>query len=86
MLSHAQEHGQPGLALGDWSEDPAAAQSFFDHANELKLGARAKRPWAGSIGPSTTAVMKQLGVPVDFEAAEASLDSLVEALLGKLGQ
>ncbi len=59
---------------------PSAAQSFFDQAGELKLGAKAKRPLAGSIGPSTTATMKQLGLPVDFEAAEASLDSLVAAL------
>jgi hypothetical protein len=30
--------------------------------------------------------MKQLGLPVDFEAADASLDSLVAALLGKLSK
>ncbi len=64
---------------------PSAAQSFFDQADKLKLGAKAKRPLAGSIGPSTTAAMKQLGLPVDFEAAEASLDALVKALLAKLG-
>lgn len=63
---------------------PSAAQAFFDQADALKLGAKAKRPLAGSIGPSTTAAMKQLGVPVDFEAADASLDSLVAALLRKL--
>lgn len=63
---------------------PSAAQSFFDQAAALKLGARAKRPLAGSIGATTTAAMKQLGLPVDFEAGEASLDSLVEALLKKL--
>jgi uroporphyrinogen-III synthase len=63
---------------------PSAAQSFFDQAAALKLGAKAKRPIAGSIGPSTTATMKQLGLPVDFESAEAGLDSLVAALLAKL--
>jgi uroporphyrinogen-III synthase len=63
---------------------PSAAQSFFDQAAALKLGAKAKRPLAGSIGSTTTAAMKQLGLPVDFEAAEASLDSLVAALLKKL--
>lgn len=63
---------------------PSAAQSFFDQAVALKLAAKAKRPLAGSIGPSTTATMKQLGLPVDFEAAEASFDSLLIALLGKL--
>jgi uroporphyrinogen-III synthase len=65
---------------------PSAAQSFFDQAAALKLAAKARRPIAGSIGPSTTATMKQLGLPVDFEAPEASLDSLVAALLGKLGK
>jgi len=64
---------------------PSAAQSFFDQAAALKLGAKARRPLAGSIGASTTATMKQLGLPVDFEAADASLDSLVSALLKKLG-
>ncbi|HVT74687.1 MAG TPA: uroporphyrinogen-III synthase [Lacunisphaera sp.] len=64
---------------------PSAAQSFFDQAAALKLGPKACRPLAGSIGPSTTAAMKQLGLPVDFEAAEASLDSLVQALQAKLG-
>jgi uroporphyrinogen-III synthase len=64
---------------------PSAAQSFFDQAAALKLAAKARRPLAGSIGPSTTATMKQLGLPVDFEAAEATLDSLVAAMLKKFG-
>ncbi len=65
---------------------PSAAQSFFDQAAALKLGAKAKRPLAGSIGATTTATMKQLGLPVDFEATEASLDSLLEALNTKLSR
>jgi len=65
---------------------PSAAQSFFDQAAALKLGPKAKRPLAGSIGPSTTATMKQLGLPVDFEAAEASLDSFVSALTKALAR
>jgi uroporphyrinogen-III synthase len=64
---------------------PSAVQSFFDQAAALKLGAKARKPLAGSIGPSTTAAMKQLGLPVDFEATEASLDSLVTVLSNKLG-
>jgi uroporphyrinogen-III synthase len=63
---------------------PSAVQSFFDQAAALKLGAKARKPLAGSIGPTTTATMKQLGVPVDFEAGEPNLDSLVSALLKKL--
>lgn len=64
---------------------PSAVQSFFDQAAALKLGTKARKPLAGSIGPTTTATMKQLGLPVDFEASEASLDSLTTALLKKLG-
>jgi uroporphyrinogen-III synthase len=59
---------------------PSAVQSFFDQAAALKLSAKARKPLAGSIGTTTTAAMKQLGLPVDFEAAEPSLDSLVAAL------
>lgn len=73
-------HGADALLFAS----PSAAQSFFDQAASLKLGPKAKRPLAGSIGASTTATMKQLGLPVDFEAADASLDSLVQALVGKL--
>ena len=65
---------------------PSAAQSFFDQAGALKLAPKAKRPVAGSIGPSTTATMKQLGLPVDFEAADASLESLVQGLIGRLSR
>jgi uroporphyrinogen-III synthase len=63
---------------------PSAVQSFFDQAAALKLSPKARKPLAGSIGPSTTATMKQLGLPVDFESTEASLDSLVAALLTKI--
>ena len=65
---------------------PSAAQSFFEQAGVLKLAPKAKRPVAGSIGPSTTATMKQLGLPVDFEAADASLESLVQGLIGRLSR
>jgi uroporphyrinogen-III synthase len=64
---------------------PSSAQSFFDQAAALKLGNKARRPLAGSIGPTTTATMKQLGLPVDFEAPEATLDALLQVLGGKLG-
>lgn len=63
---------------------PSAVQSFFDQAAALRLGKQARRPLAGSIGPTTTAAMKQLGLPVDFEAAEASLDSFIAGLLPRL--
>lgn len=63
---------------------PSAAQSFFDQAAALKLAAKARKPLAGSIGPTTTAAMKQLGLPVDFEAAEPSIDALIAALVKRL--
>lgn len=63
---------------------PSAAQSFFDQAAALKLAPKARRPLAGSIGPTTTATMKQLGVPVDFEAGEPNLESFVDSLRQKL--
>ena len=65
---------------------PSAVQSFFDQATALKLGTKARRPLAGSIGPTTSATMKQLGLPVDFEGAEATLDSLMAALEKKLNR
>jgi uroporphyrinogen-III synthase len=64
----------------------SAVQSFTDQAAALKLAQDAKRPLAGSIGPQTSATMKQVGMPIDFEAKTPSLDALVEALVKKLGK
>jgi uroporphyrinogen-III synthase len=64
----------------------SAVQSFVDQAAALKLGREAKRPLAGSIGPLTSETMKKVGMPVDFEAKTPSLDSLVDALIKKLGR
>jgi uroporphyrinogen-III synthase len=75
-----RNHGADAILFAS----PSAAQSFFDQAAALKLGPKAKRPLAGSIGATTTATMKQLGLPVDFEASEASIDSLIEAMIAKL--
>jgi uroporphyrinogen-III synthase len=72
-----RQHGADAILFAS----PSAVQSFFDQAAALKLGAKAKRPLSGSIGATTTASMKQLGLPVDFEAAEPTLDSLVEGLV-----
>jgi uroporphyrinogen-III synthase len=64
----------------------SAVQSFVDQAASLKLAPAATRPLAGSIGPQTSATMKQAGIPVDFTAKTPSRDSLVEALVKKLGE
>ena len=66
-------------------------RSFFGNsgteANEaaLKLAKDARRPLAGSIGPQTSETMKKVGMPVDFTAKTPSLESLVDALVAKLG-
>ncbi len=64
----------------------SAAQSFVDQAAALTLAPGAKRPIAGSIGPQTSETMKTAGIPIDFTAKEPSLDSLVDALVKKLGR
>ena len=63
----------------------SAVDSFADQAKALKLAKGAVTPLAGSIGPLTTATMKQRGLPVGFTAKESTLDSLVAALVKKLG-
>jgi len=62
----------------------SAAQSFVDQAAALKLEKSAKRPIAGSIGPQTSETMKAAGIPIDFTAKAANLDSFVEAVVKKL--
>ena len=64
----------------------SAAQSFTDQAAALMLAADAVRPIAGSIGTQTSETMKKVGMPIAFEAKTPSLDSLVDALVKKLGK
>jgi uroporphyrinogen III methyltransferase/synthase len=64
----------------------SAVQSFSEQAGDLKLGKDAKRPLAGSIGPQTSESMKKLGLPVDFEAAQPSLDALIAAMTARWKQ
>lgn len=64
----------------------SAVQSFVDQAAALKLAKDATRPLAGSIGPQTSETMKKVGMPIDFTAKTPSLDSLVQALVAKLGK
>lgn len=63
----------------------SAVDSFVDQAAALKLAPGAVTPLAGSIGPLTGATMKQRGLPIGFSAKEPTLDSLVAALVKKLG-
>jgi uroporphyrinogen III methyltransferase / synthase len=50
----------------------------------LALASGARRPLAGSIGPQTSQAMREEKLAVDFEAAEATPDALVAALVAKL--
>jgi len=63
----------------------SSAQSFAGHASALAPGPGARRPFAGSIGPQTSAMMRQCGIAVDFEAAKPGFDGLVDALVAKIG-
>ena len=63
----------------------SAVRSFVAQAALLKLEEGARRPIAGSIGPITSETMREIGLPVDFEAKQSNLPSLVDALVAKLG-
>lgn len=61
----------------------SAVRAYVEQA-ELRPAEGARRPLAGSIGPLTSATMQEEDVAVDFEAEEATLDSLVAALVARL--
>jgi len=63
----------------------SAVTSYADQAAALKLAEGAKPPLFGSIGELTTETLLQRGLPLAFEASEPSLDSLLAALVAKLG-
>jgi len=63
----------------------SAVTSYADQAAALKLAEGAKLPLFGSIGELTTETLLQRGLPLAFEAREPSLDSLLDALIEKLG-
>jgi len=63
----------------------SAVTSYADQAAALKLADGAKPPLFGSIGELTTETLLQRGLPLAFEAREPSLDSLLAALVAKLG-
>ncbi len=77
-----RQHGADAILFASSS----AVKSYVDQAPALALGAEAKKPLAGSIGPQTTATLKESGITVDFEAKEPGLDKLVEALVRELSK
>lgn len=76
-----RQHGADAILFASGS----AVESFIQQASTLAPRPGAKRPLAGSLGPVTTEVMRRVGMPVDFEAAEATMDGLVAAVVKKLG-
>lgn len=60
--------------------------SFVDQAGVLALEKGARQPIAGSIGPVTSDAMRKVGMPIGFEAHEATIEGLVRALVSKLGR
>ena len=64
----------------------SGVKSFVDQAKDLALEEGANRPKTVSIGPITSATMSKSGMPIDFEANEASLDSLVEVIKQEFGK
>ncbi|EDY83004.1 uroporphyrin-III C-methyltransferase domain protein [Verrucomicrobiia bacterium DG1235] len=77
-----REQGADGILFTSSS----GVRSFVDQAKHLQLSASALRPKTISIGPITSATMKQIGLPVDLEAKEASLDSLVDSVVRRFGK
>ena len=63
----------------------SSAEFFAGQGAAVKLGPRATKPLAGSIGPQTSAAMKAAGIKVDFEAESPGLDEMIAALVKKLG-
>ncbi len=76
-----RQHGADAILFASSS----AAESHHAQAASLELGAGSKKPLIGSIGEQTTETLTELGTPPDFVAVRPSLDSLIEALIGRLG-
>jgi uroporphyrinogen III methyltransferase/synthase len=76
-----RQHGAEAVLFASSS----AVQAFAAQAATLQSGAGSRRPFAGSIGPRTSEAMRKVGIRVDFEAKESTLDALVDALIEKLG-
>lgn len=71
-----REHGADAVLFTSSS----AVKSFLEQAETLKLSDGVPQPLNGSIGPITSATMRDAGMSVDFEAESANLDSLCEGL------
>lgn len=64
----------------------STVRSFVDQHSALALEEGARKPAFGSIGPLTTKTLKELKLPVDFEAPQASLEHFVVETISHLNQ
>lgn len=76
-----RKHGADAVLFASSS----AVQSYATQHKALRLSASAKIPLMGSIGPLTTETLIESGMALAFEAKKPSLDSLITALVKKLG-
>ncbi len=76
-----RKHGADAVLFGSSS----AVQSYVSQGDALALSAGAKVPLFGSIGTLTSETIVESGLALAFEAKKPSLDSLVTALVKKLG-
>lgn len=63
----------------------SAVDSFVKQAKNLQLAHEAKKPLTCSMGPLTSKSMKAVGVPMDFEAKDHSVDGIVDTILDRFG-
>ncbi|HEX3729810.1 MAG TPA: uroporphyrinogen-III synthase, partial [Opitutaceae bacterium] len=64
----------------------SSVDSYVGQGKALALEAGARKPLFGSIGPQTSAMLKQHKLPVAFEAENPGLDTLVVALVRRLAK
>ncbi len=62
---------------------PSTVKSFLDQAADLQLEEGAHQPLTCSIGPVTSEAMRKVGLTVDVEAIEPTMDGIVLALANK---
>jgi uroporphyrinogen-III synthase len=63
----------------------SSVESYAEHLAAHPLAPGAVRPLNGSIGPQTSAMLKECRMPRDFEAATPGIEPLIAALVKRLG-
>lgn len=64
----------------------SAVDSFVKQAKDLQLGPKARKPLTCSIGPITSKTMQLIGIPMDMEAKDHTVDGVIAVLLERIGQ